>query len=211
MKSYKDINLICMDFDGVVAADVRGYGETALTFSGKDYVGIDFVKTILKIPFIVISHCVYANIWCNKMKIPNIWVALGNGKEVFLDDFFSDDAKNRLHEIRRRYRIIQYNEQLDDIIIDKNSYETTCFIGDDITDLSLLEKVGFPVVPADAHEWLMDKIFRDTNSPIYEKATILEHEGGAGAVREVCDYILMAHGIDEPMTAYRKALENNNG
>ena len=64
------------------------------------------------------------------------------------------------------------------------------FVGDDLVDIPLMKKVGLSVAVADAH------------------GTVLEHadivtaaQGGAGAVREVCEAILKAQGLWEKVLA----------
>jgi len=58
-----------------------------------------------------------------------------------------------------------------------------CYIGDDIPDIPVLEKVGFSVAVANARDEL--KQFCDY---------ITERDGGHSAVREVIDKILLSQG-----------------
>jgi N-acylneuraminate cytidylyltransferase len=55
----------------------------------------------------------------------------------------------------------------------------TVYVGNDANDLECLQLVGMPVVPADAHPSVRDVA-----------AHVLEHPGGDGAVRELCDLLL---------------------
>lgn len=59
--------------------------------------------------------------------------------------------------------------------------EATCFMGDDVNDLSALEKAGLAACPADA-------------VPEVKRACgfVARAEGGRGAVRELCEAILGA-------------------
>ena len=55
-----------------------------------------------------------------------------------------------------------------------------CYVGDDINDLDLLRKVGLPVCPKSA-------------LPVVKSMPgirVLEHNGGEGAIREICDWII---------------------
>ncbi|MEE9323983.1 MAG: HAD-IIIA family hydrolase [Dehalococcoidia bacterium] len=64
-------------------------------------------------------------------------------------------------------------------------YEEMCYVGDDINDLEILEKAGLAVA------------VRDALPEVREAAHyVTERPGGNGAVREVCDLILAARGID---------------
>ena len=57
------------------------------------------------------------------------------------------------------------------------------YIGDDVVDLPVLERVGLPVAPADAHPGVRRVARWTTRAP-----------GGHGAIREVADLILDAQG-----------------
>ncbi|MBF0558570.1 MAG: HAD-IIIA family hydrolase [Nitrospirae bacterium] len=57
------------------------------------------------------------------------------------------------------------------------------FIGDDVTDVPLLKRVGLPATVADAVEEAKEAALFITRS-----------DGGRGAVREVCDLVLKASG-----------------
>jgi 3-deoxy-D-manno-octulosonate 8-phosphate phosphatase (KDO 8-P phosphatase) len=61
--------------------------------------------------------------------------------------------------------------------------DETCFIGDDLVDIPLLKRVGFPIVVADGVHEAKECALYVTHSP-----------GGRGAVREVCDLLLQARG-----------------
>lgn len=58
------------------------------------------------------------------------------------------------------------------------------YVGDDIVDIPLLRRVGFPITVADADE--SAKAFA---------AMVTSNPGGKGAVREVTDYLLKARGL----------------
>ena len=57
------------------------------------------------------------------------------------------------------------------------------YTGDDLPDLAVMNQVGFAVAVANAHHSIRDRAHWTTSM-----------EGGAGAVREVCDLILAAQG-----------------
>ncbi|CAH0527192.1 3-deoxy-manno-octulosonate-8-phosphatase KdsC [Vibrio hippocampi] len=61
--------------------------------------------------------------------------------------------------------------------------EHTAYIGDDLIDWPVMEKVALGVCVADGHPLLQRKAIHTTTIP-----------GGRGAVREVCDLILEAKG-----------------
>ena len=63
--------------------------------------------------------------------------------------------------------------------------EATAHIGDDLNDVPLMEAVGLAITVADAEPaaWAAAKV-------------ITERRGGDGAVREICDLLVKAHGGD---------------
>ena len=60
------------------------------------------------------------------------------------------------------------------------------FVGDDLVDIPLMKRVGLSVAVADAHETVLEHADMVTSA-----------QGGAGAVREVCEAILKAQGLWE--------------
>lgn len=61
------------------------------------------------------------------------------------------------------------------------------FVGDDMPDMPLLERVGFPIAVANAVAAVREACAYTTKAP-----------GGNGAVREVCELILAARGAALP-------------
>ncbi len=59
----------------------------------------------------------------------------------------------------------------------------TAYMGDDLMDLPILNRVGFAAAPANAVAEIRRRVHYTT-----------EHSGGRGAVREVCDLIMEAQG-----------------
>ena len=65
-------------------------------------------------------------------------------------------------------------------------YENVSYMGDDLPDVCILERVGLACCPADA----VKEVQNICNF-------ISKHNGGKGAVRELCDFILDAQGIEK--------------
>ena len=63
--------------------------------------------------------------------------------------------------------------------------EQVCYAGDDWLDLPILQRVGLAVTVADGDPVVKDRVHWVTRRP-----------GGQGAVREICDLILAAQGLD---------------
>jgi 3-deoxy-D-manno-octulosonate 8-phosphate phosphatase (KDO 8-P phosphatase) len=90
-----------------------------------------------------------------------------------------------------------YQKALDKMVPYRQMLETTgltddqvAYMGDDVIDIPLLRRVGFPAAPADAV------------AEVLPHANFIAHnKGGWGAVRELCDMILKAQGTWETITA----------
>ena len=66
------------------------------------------------------------------------------------------------------------------------SYEEISYMGDDLPDICCLEKVGLACCPGDA----VDEVKEVCNF-------VAQKNGGRGAVRELCDFILDSQGIEK--------------
>lgn len=64
--------------------------------------------------------------------------------------------------------------------------EQVCYAGDDWLDLPILQRAGLAVTPADGDPLVQRRVHWVTSRP-----------GGHGAVREICDLILAARGLDQ--------------
>jgi 3-deoxy-D-manno-octulosonate 8-phosphate phosphatase (KDO 8-P phosphatase) len=64
------------------------------------------------------------------------------------------------------------------------------YIGDDLVDLPILLRCGLAFAPSDAVPEVLERAHR-----------VLEHKGGAGAVRELCELLLRARGDWERLIA----------
>lgn len=71
----------------------------------------------------------------------------------------------------------------------------TAYVGDDVVDLAIMDRVALPVAVADAAE-----------EALQAAKLVTSKSGGKGAVREVCDLILKAQGRWEGLLdGYRQA------
>jgi 3-deoxy-D-manno-octulosonate 8-phosphate phosphatase (KDO 8-P phosphatase) len=92
--------------------------------------------------------------------------------------------------IKYVYDGVEHKAHLLDRITADTGIETknTAFVGDDLPDIPLMKMVGFSIAVADAHDTVREHSDWVTSAP-----------GGRGAVREVCDALLKAHGKWEEM------------
>jgi len=68
--------------------------------------------------------------------------------------------------------------------------DQVAYVGDDLIDLPVMTRVGLAIATADAHNVMVDNAHWQT--------TI---EGGAGAAREVCEFIMKAQGTFDALLA----------
>jgi 3-deoxy-D-manno-octulosonate 8-phosphate phosphatase (KDO 8-P phosphatase) len=86
----------------------------------------------------------------------------------------------------QQYKLPALEEMMDKYNL---SFENVSYMGDDLPDICILEKVGLACCPADAVKEVQD-ICNFKSS----------FNGGRGAVRELCDFILDAQGIPKIAT-----------
>jgi len=117
------------------------------------------------------------------------WNSLG-GKSVIITGRTSNIVEHRGKELG-----IQYIKQgiknksliLNEIIKEENIHlSQVCYIGDDINDYGIMQRVGFPCCPMDACNEIQEiSLF------------ISKEKGGNGAVREVIEKIMKVNGMWE--------------
>ena len=82
------------------------------------------------------------------------------------------------------------NDKLDVLIqlLEKTGIDEkhVCYAGDDWVDLAVLDRVGLAVTVSDANKIVQDRVHWVTS-----------RGGGQGAVREICNLILAAQGLDQ--------------
>jgi len=76
-----------------------------------------------------------------------------------------------------------FNELLSDTGMDEKNI---CYAGDDWIDIPVLDRVGLAVTVADADDVVKNRVH-----------WVTRRKGGRGAVREICDLILAARGLDQ--------------
>lgn len=112
----------------------------------------------------------------------------GGIKVALITGRYSKVVDRRAHELgitevfqKCRDKRIAYSQLAEKYSLNDNEI---AYIGDDIIDIPLLKRSGFPVVVADA-----DDEVKAVAKMITKKV------GGRGAVREVCDFLLKAKGL----------------
>jgi 3-deoxy-D-manno-octulosonate 8-phosphate phosphatase (KDO 8-P phosphatase) len=161
----KKIKGVLLDVDGVLtdakkyyfqSKNDRGY-SIAKSFSVRDGKGIDLAQK---------KDIVFGIITADKW--PEI---LDRAKDMNVHDVYYDchDKILAADQFCKKYNLDISSE--------------VCFIGDDVNDLPLLEKVALPVAVADAVAEVIDLCLGRDGYITYDK-------GGEGAVRDAISYIL---------------------
>ncbi len=81
-------------------------------------------------------------------------------------------------------------EALEEILQDYEPHQLA-YIGDDVLDVPVMRRVGLPLAPANALPEVKDECLQ-----------VAEKEGGAGAVRELADWLLELRGEKEEIYDY---------
>ena len=155
----KNIKLLVLDVDGVLTDGSLFYskdGEYIKQFNVRDGQGIKLAQAY------------------------GIELAIISGRECEI-------VKNRFSELGINH-IFQHchdkAKKIKELAVElKVSLNEAAYIGDDILDVPVLEIVGLPVCPKDAHP-----------SAVSKSKLITESCGGKGCVRELIDLILKEQG-----------------
>lgn len=163
------IKVLALDVDGVLTDGSLTFsqnGEEFKTFNAKDGQGIVCLN---KAGFITV-----------------IITARKNGTVEYR-------AKNL--GIKELHQGVKFKLPVLEQILEKYNltFDNVAYMGDDLPDICILEKVGLSCCPNDAVEEVQ-KVCKFKS----------KYNGGRGAVREVCDAILRGHNI-EPLDIIRKS------
>jgi len=155
MKKNKKIKLLILDVDGVMTDGSIIYdsqGNEYKIFNVLDGTGIELVKRAgIKVAIVTGRKSSIVERRANELDIEDVYQGINN-KALVLKEL-----------------LIKYNVNLSEV----------CAVGDDILDIGLLKKVGFPVA------------VRNAASSVKKIAKyVTKTSGGKGAVREVAEMII---------------------
>ena len=162
VEKAKKIKLLAFDVDGVFTDGSITYDENGIeykTFNAKDGHGIVRVNKSGFITAIITAR--NNGTVTHRAKNLNI-TELHQGHKFKLPV---------LEELIKKYNL---------------TYENVSYMGDDLPDICILEKVGLACCPNDA--------VKEVKEICHFVST---KDGGKGAVRELCDFILDAQGIEK--------------
>lgn len=162
LEAAKKIKLLAFDCDGVLTDGSITYDENGVeykTFNAKDGQGLVRMNQSGFITAIITAR----NNGTVKHRAENLHITeLRQGQKYKIP---------ALEEIMKKYNLY---------------YENVSYMGDDLPDLCVLEKVGLACCPNDA--------VKEVKAICNFKSSA---DGGKGAVRELCDFILEAQGIEK--------------
>jgi len=162
LEAAKKIKLLAFDCDGVLTDGSITYDENGVeykTFNAKDGHGLVRMAESGFITAIITAR----NNGTVKHRAENLRVT-----ELCQGQKYKVPA---LEEIMKKYNL---------------SYENVSYMGDDLPDICILEKVGLACCPNDA--------VKEVQAVCNFKSS---KDGGKGAVRELCDFILETQGIEK--------------
>ncbi|MBR1372993.1 HAD hydrolase family protein [bacterium] len=162
LNAAKKIKMLVFDVDGVMTDGSITYDENGIeykTFNAKDGHGIVRMNKSGFITAIITAR----NNGTVTHRAKNL-----NFTELYQGYKFKLPA---LEELLKKYNI---------------GYENVSYMGDDLPDICILEKVGLACCPNDA--------VKEVQEICNFKSS---YGGGKGAVRELCDFILESQGIEK--------------
>jgi 3-deoxy-D-manno-octulosonate 8-phosphate phosphatase (KDO 8-P phosphatase) len=157
----KKIKLVAFDIDGVMTDGSLTFDENGVeykTFNTKDGLGVIMLSRSGIIPAIITAR--------------NNGTVVHRAKTLGITE---------LHQGQKN-KIVALDEMVEKYNL---SYDEVAYMGDDLPDICVLERVGLPCCPADAvEEVLAVSKFVSTKG------------GGKGAVRELTNFILKSKSVD---------------
>ena len=161
-EAAKKIKMLVFDVDGVMTDGSITYDENGVeykTFNAKDGHGIVRMNKSGFITAIITAR--------------NNGTVEHRAKNLNITELYQGRKEKlpALEELLKKYNL---------------KYENVSYMGDDLPDIFVLEKVGLACCPNDA----VEEVKNICNF-------ISSKNGGKGAVRELCDYILETQGIEK--------------
>lgn len=164
--------LIITDIDGVWTDGSMYYDQTGnelKRFNTYDSAGVLFAR-LLNIPVVILTG-------------EDTEIVARRAQKIKVDYLFQG-VKNKVKVVETLLETLQI------------TFEDCAYIGDDINDVALLQKVGFSGCPVNAPDYIKNKVDYITKT-----------KGGDGAFRDFVEYILQQNNVLE--TVLEKAIQNH--
>ncbi len=129
------------------------------------------------------AFCTRDGLGMRALQLHNIGLALITGRQSGIVSHRAAQLGVKHVYQGRTDKLNAFNELLSDTGVDE---QHICYAGDDWIDIPVLDRVGLAVTVPDA-----DKLVKS------RAHWVTSRDGGNGAVREICDLILAAQGLDQ--------------
>lgn len=169
------VRLVLFDVDGVLTdglLHVTADGEFMKSFHAHDGVAVALLR----------AHGIRMGILSGKHSGALTWRAAQLGVDVLVTG--CDDKAVGYADIKVRQRLGDHE---------------IAYVGDDVNDLAVIERVGVSYAPADAHRLVRARVDH-----------VVRRAGGRGVAREVAEHLLTGAGLSLD-DAYRPLLETGSG
>lgn len=151
----KKVKLVAFDIDGVMTNGDITYSDSGIeikTFNAKDGQGLNMLKDYgFVTAFITARQSAVVERRAKDLNITHVYQGVKNKLLI-------------MEELLEKYSL---------------DFDNVCYMGDDLPDLCILNKVGLPSCPNDA-------VFRVRETALF----VSSKNGGGGAVRELCDLLI---------------------
>lgn len=173
-KLARNIKAVILDGDGVVFTSQVFFGTQGEVLKERSFIdgqGISLLRaTGIQMALITAEKSAFADIFIAKMNgLPSVKSGTWQPMEIVTDTIGQDKVKATKAWLTKR----------------NLSWDECAYMGDDIGDYAVMEKVSFRACPSVAEESI--KSFSHF---------VAARPGGQGAVRDLCNFILKAKGID---------------
>ncbi len=177
----RNIKAVIFDGDGVIFSGqvlVGPNGESHKTRSHIDGQGISLLRSAgFKVALVTAENSPFADKFLEKMNgLPSVQSGAWEPMEM-VKDVIGTDKVSAVGAWVERHKL---------------SWDECAYMGDDIGDYAVMEHVAFRACPASAEE--MIKSFSHF---------VAKREGGNGAVRDFCNFLLDVKGINEKTLSLR--------
>jgi len=159
-KKLRNLKLLALDIDGVLTDGSLFYdpkGTIIKNFNVKDGLGLKLLQS-------------------NQIQIALISGGKSGASDARARDLNIDYCLTGIKDKLSTLSTLQSNLNI--------STQNTIFVGDDLNDLALKERVSLLICPRDSSKGLIRKA-----------SLVLNSDGGKGAIRELAERILIAKGI----------------
>ena len=168
LEKAKQIKLVILDVDGVMTSGALIMGD-----DGQEYKAFNSLD----------GHGL------RMLQESGIEVAIITGRK-------SEVVKHRMNDLGVTTLYQGYRDKTPayEALLKEKSYsdDQIAYVGDDVVDLPVMSRVGFPIAVQNAHPFVKK-----------HSAWVTDAAGGSGAVREICELILQANGVlDDMLESY---------